>query len=227
MRPPSPSGAWPCRRRRALLLAAAAAGLAGVSHAAPAPTRQQALRALDDPLPARRAAAVDRLAEVGTMADAARVADRLHDADPTVHERAAVALWQIWSRSGDRAIDRQLLRGVQQMQSGELEAALKTFDGVVRRKPDFAEGWNKRATVLYLLGRDVESLRDCDAVLARNPLHFGALSGMAQIHLRRDDPESALRAYERALAINPHLDGGPEFLRLLEETVRRRGGQRT
>lgn len=137
------------------------------------------------------------------------------------------AIWILWTTSEDSNVNDMMRRGIRLMNVQNFGEALDIFDRMVKYAPEFAEGWNKRATVLYLLGRDVESLRDCDAVLARNPLHFGALSGMAQIHLRRDDPESALRAYERALAINPHLDGGPEFLRLLEETVRRRGGQRT
>jgi len=81
--------------------------------------------------------------------------------------------------------------------------------------------------VRYLMGRDEASLKDCDEVLKRNPLHFGALSGMAQIHLRRGDPQRALQAYERALQANPNLDGGPQMLELLEDAVRKQGDART
>ena len=195
--------------------------------AAPPITRSQALRLLAHQQAPERAAGVARLADVGQMADAARVAERLRDEDEGVRELAGSALWLIWSRSGDRTVDRLLARGVDQMSQGALPAAEATFTRVVQRRPAFAEGWNKRATVRYLMGRDEASLKDCDEVLKRNPLHFGALSGMAQIHLRRGDPQRALQAYERALQANPNLDGGPQMLELLEDAVRKQGDART
>lgn len=205
----------------------ALAVISTASAAGPSLSRAQALKALTDTSPARRAAAIERLAEVGTPADADQLAPRLHDDDEQVRELAGVAMWVLWSRSGDRTIDRLYQRGVEQMSQGELPAALATFTLIVQRKPAFAEGWNKRATVLYLMDQDEASLRDCDEVLKRNRHHFGALSGMAQIHLRRGDPERALEAYRRALAVNPNLDGGPEMLKFLQDAVRVRGGQRT
>ena len=211
-------------------LAAALAGFAlcvAAALAEPALSRAKALQALDAPAASVRLAGVERLAEIGVMADAGALALRLRDDDDTVRELASAAMWQIWSRSGDAAIDRVFRRGVEQMRSGELEAAVASFGQVVRRKPAFAEGWNKRATVLFMLGRDEESLRDCDEVLRRNPYHFGALSGMAQIHLRRDEPERARDALERALRIHPNLAGGAETLQLLDQVVRARRGQRT
>jgi tetratricopeptide (TPR) repeat protein len=165
---------------------------------------------------------VQRLAELGTMADVGPISRALRDTHEPVRHAAAAALWAVWSRSGDDAIDRQLAEGNRLMGAGELERALAVYDGIVRAKPAFAEGWNKRATALFLLERYPESLRDCDEVLRRNPMHFGALAGMAQIHLRRGDPEQALRAYERALAINPNLVDGPQVLRMLEDAVRER-----
>ncbi|MFO1327339.1 MAG: tetratricopeptide repeat protein [Rubrivivax sp.] len=207
-----------------LVLACALSGTAGADTPM---TRQQALQALDHEAAPERGAAVARLAEVGRMDDAPRVAERLRDTDEGVRDLAGAALWMIWSRSGDAAIDRLFARGVGEMGAGRLQQALATFTQIVRRKPAFAEGWNKRATVLFLLGRDEASLKDCDEVLRRNPLHFGALSGMAQIHLRRGDAERALQAWERALHANPNLPGGPEMLRLLEEAAQRRAGQRT
>lgn len=211
---------------RLILLLSLCLTLATVNAAGP-PGRQQALRALTHELAAERAAAVARLAEVGAMADSPRLAERLRDEDERVRELAGAALWMIWSRSGDASIDRLFAKGVEQMSEGDLAAAHATFSRVVKRKPAFAEGWNKRATVSFLMGDDEASLKDCDEVLKRNPLHFGALSGMAQIHLRRGDPERALRAYERALQANPNLAGGPEMLQTLEELARRRRGEST
>ena len=190
--------------------------------AAPPLTRAQAQQALAQTDPARRVAALQRLAEVGTMADAPRVAERLRLGDADEQEAAAAALWAIWSRSGDAGIDQLLVRGTQLMSEGEFGPALALFEEIVRLRPAFAEGWNKRATVLFLLGRNAESLRDCGEVLKRNPLHFGALSGMAQIHMRLGDPEAALAAYQRALKVNPGLPDGAQNLRQLEEAVRER-----
>lgn len=217
---------WPALLILLLLAVLLAAG-PGAVQAAPPISRAQALRLLSHPQAPERAAGVARLADVGTMPDAARVAERLRDEDEGVRELAGSALWLIWSRSGDKTVDRLLARGMAQMSQGELPAADATFTRVVRRLPAFAEGWNKRATVRFLMGRDEASLKDCDEVLKRNPLHFGALSGMAQIHLRRGDPERALQAYERALQANPNLEGGPQMLEALEEAVRRLAASRT
>ena len=210
----------------ALMLGMPSAGVA----AAPA-TRATALQMLTHAEPQQRLAAVQRMAEVGTMTDVERVARALRDASEPVRAAAKAALWTIWSRSGNPAIDRKLAQGTQLMSEGDLGPALELFDQIVRARPAFAEGWNKRATVLFMLGRNAESLRDCDEVLKRNPHHYGALSGMAQIHLRRGDFEQALKAYERALEVNPNLEGGAESLRMLQDAVRERrnaaGGRTT
>ena len=114
------------------------------------------------------------------------------------------------------------------MQAADLEDALATFSVIVKRKPAFAEGWNKRATIHFLLGHFTESLTDCDAVLKRNPKHFGALSGAGQIHLQLGHPELALDFFRRALAVNPNLDGAAAMIPVLEELLReQRPTQRT
>lgn len=212
---------------RRLLLVLCLGSITLGAAAAPPMNRQQALRTLTHPVAAERASAVARLADLGQMADASRVAERLRDDDEDVRALATSALWMIWSRSGDRQIDRLFARGMQQMSAGDLDAALATFSRVVQKKPAFAEGWNKRATVRFMLGDDAASLKDCEETLKRNPLHFGALSGMAHIHLRRGNADLALRAYTRALQANPNLEDGPEMLQQLEDAVRRQGGQRT
>lgn len=191
------------------------------------PTRSEALQALFDERAPERAAAVARLGEVGLMADSPALAARLHDDDDGVRQLAGAALWQVWSRSGDASVDRLLAQGVDQMGGGRLRAALATFNRVVQRKPAFAEGWNKRATVHFLLGDHRASLKDCEQTLRLNPLHFGALSGMTQIHLALGNLEPALQAWRRALAANPNLDDGAAVLEQLEEAVRRQGGLRT
>jgi tetratricopeptide (TPR) repeat protein len=185
-------------------------------------SRAEALKALEQPAPAVRLAGVERLAEVGVMADAERLVASLHDAAPAVRERAASALWQIWGRSGDPAIDELFVRGVSQMEAAALGDALVTFDEIVRRRPAFAEGWNKRATIYFLLGRYAESLKDVDEVLQRNRHHFGALSGAGQIHLQLGNERLALEFFQRALAVNPNLEGLDQLIPILEERVRKK-----
>ena len=141
------------------------------------------------------------------MADQPLLLERLRDEDETVRGHAQQALWLLWSRSGDAAIDRLLAEGVGQMQAGRFKEAVATFGEVIRRKPAFAEGWNKRATVHFLGGDYQRSLRDCEEVLKRNPLHFGALSGYGQIYFALGQHEKALAYWRRALRVNPNLPG--------------------
>jgi len=212
------------RRLRLLAVVLATALTAGPAPAA-TQTRAQALQALEQADASARLAATLRLGEIGRMDDADRVLARLADTDPQVRAAASAAVWRIWSRSGDPAIDKLFARGLEQMQAADLEDALATFGTIVRKKPAFAEGWNKRATVLFLLGRHEESLKDCDQVLKRNPRHFGALSGAGQIHLQLGDAELALDFLRRALAVNPNLEGAAQTVPMLEELLRQQGSQ--
>ena len=183
-------------------------------------TRAQALRAIEQPDADARLAGVERLARVGTMADAERLINRMGDSAEPVREAAEAALWEIWNRSGDPAVDKLFAKGVLQMQVQALDDALATFSLIVRRKPGFAEGWNKRATIYFLLGRNQESLKDCDEVLKRNRHHFGALSGAGQIHLKLGNAEKALDFFRRAVDVNPNLDAAARIIPLLEEHLR-------
>ena len=142
----------------------------------PAPqNRAQAIAALEAVAPERRAEAVLWLAAHGSMADQPLLLRRLRDEHEDVRGIAEQGLWRIWSRSGDAAIDRLMAGGVERMQESRFEEAIAAFSEIIRRKPAFAEGWNKRATVYYLAGDFKRSLADCDEVLKRNSSHFGAL----------------------------------------------------
>ena len=201
-------------------------GLAAAAHAA-ALTRDQALKALDHPAADKRIEAIERLGAIGRMVDADALMPALDDDEDDVRAAATDAIWQIWSRSGDAAIDRLFARGVEHMQRQSFDEALKVFDEIVRRKPAFAEGWNKRATVHFLLGHDEQSLRDCDEVLKRNPRHFGALSGAGQIHLRLGHLEQAIVFFQRALDVNPNLDGIRQVIPLIEQKLREKSRHTT
>lgn len=186
-------------------------------------TRAEAIAALDQPDAGTRRAGVERLGDIGQGADADRLLPRLADGDPAVRQFAAAAMWQIWSRSGDKTIDTLFERGLEQMQASQFDQALLTFDTIVQRKPDFAEGWNKRATLYFLMGENEKSLKDCDEVLERNRNHFGALSGAGQIHLQLGNPERALEFFRRAVRVNPNLEGPAAMIPMLEQHLRDRG----
>ena len=106
------------------------------------------------------------------------------------------------------------------MQAAAFVDALATFNEVVRRKPTFAEGWNKRATIYFLLGENEKSLKDCEEVFKRNPNHFGALSGAGQIHLQLGNLRRALEFFRRAVEVNPNLDGPAQMIPMLVQQLR-------
>jgi tetratricopeptide (TPR) repeat protein len=202
----------------ALLLALAAAGPAAAQSA-----RERALADLGraDDVEARRGA-VRRLAEIGVMADLPTLVRALRDPDPVVRGFVESAMWSVWSRSGDVEVDRLFAIGVEQIEQGQLEAAVETFGRVIQRRPDFAEGWNKRATAYFLLGDYTRSLADCDEVMARNAYHWGALSGYGMIYLRLDQPARAIEYLEKALAVNPNLDQVAQTIEALKGVLLQR-----
>lgn len=204
------------RRRLAVFLAAAALAVASGAAAADL-TREEALAALrrTDDAEARRAGA-KALSRHGTMADVAALARALHDSDREVRSLAEDAMWQVWSRTGDEDVDRLFAIGVEQMNLRDLGAAAETFSQIIGRRPEFAEGWNKRATVYYLMGEYEKSLADCDEVMKRNAWHWGALSGYGMIYLQLGQLQKALEAFERALGVNPNMDQ----VRAAAETIR-------
>ena len=208
---------------RLVLAVLAAAWLAGV-HAQDT-GRAQALRALDATDAAARRAAIVALAETGTMADMAALVKALRDRDEPARDEAEKALWRIWSRSGSAEVDALYQRGLAEMQAGDLAEAIATFSRVIEAKPDFAEGWNKRATLYFMTGDLRRSLADCDEVVKRNPAHFGALSGYAQIYARLAYYERALDYARRALAVNPNLEGMRRSVEMLEHLVEQRRKQ--
>jgi tetratricopeptide (TPR) repeat protein len=145
-----------------------------------------------------------RLADIGTAADADALMPRLQDRDPTLRQAALAMIWRLWGRSGDAAIDKLYEQGMGLMQSGNLPRAVAVFSGIISQRPAFAEAWNKRATLYYMLNQYDLSMKDCDEVLKRIPNHFGALSGYAQMLAERDQPERALDMLERAYRVNPN-----------------------
>lgn len=184
--------------------------------------RGEAISALRHADARERAAAVAFIARNGLAADAPLLVERLSDDSPFVRDLAEAGLWQVWSRSGDPETDRLLAAGVGQMSGGHSHEAIEIFTRVIRKRPNFAEGWNKRATAYYLAGELQKSLADCAEVIKRNPQHFGALSGYGQIYFQLEDYPKSLEYFRRALAVNPNMGSVEINIRSIEELLRER-----
>ena len=211
-------------RIRIVLLAGALTLSAPWAFPAPPKSHAEALTALASADTTVRLEAIVWLANYGAMADASLLHERLRDESALVRDYAEQGLWALWSRSGDPAIDKLMARGVTEMDTGRPKAAIATFSEVIRRKPDFAEGWNKRATAYYLVGEYKKSIADCDEVLKRNPRHFGALSGLGQIYLQLEQADESLAWFRKALDVNPNMLGVEFSIKRLETLKKERRG---
>ena len=121
--------------------------------------------------------------------------------------RLEISIWQIWTASSDDAVSTLMYEGSAAMTRRDLTRSLRYFDQVVIIAPEFAEGWNKRATVNYLLDRYDASLEDIAKTLELEPRHFGALAGRGLVLMQLDRQEEALQSFEEALKIHPRLIG--------------------
>lgn len=122
-------------------------------------------------------------------------------------QRLIERIWACWMAHDDPGIGALMKQGIEAIEAQHFDEALQAFDAVIERDPAYAEGWNKRATVHYLLGTYAASVRDIKRTLALEPRHFGALSGLGTIYLMIANNRGALHAFEAVLAINPHLHG--------------------
>jgi tetratricopeptide (TPR) repeat protein len=199
--------------------------LTGTTAQAQEVRREQAVRLLSHAAAETRREATDRLGEVGIMADVPPLLKALRDSDEDTRQHAEQAIWRIWSRSGNQEVDGLYQTGIEQMEAGDLQQAVATFTRIIKLKPDFAEGWNKRATLYFLVGDLRKSLADCDEVMKRNPYHFGALSGYALIYTRLEYYDRALEYSRRALKVNPNMDAVRNNIELLERLLEQRRKQ--
>ena len=126
-------------------------------------------------------------------------------ADQESADQIASEIWALWRETDDPIAAQALANGIQAMGTRQYRNAYQHFSEVIRQAPAFAEGWNARATVLYLMGAYRESIDDIRETLRREPRHFGALSGLGLIFLQQKQFGPAAAAFRDALLINPHL----------------------
>lgn len=132
--------------------------------------------------------------------------------DPREARLVETRIWQLWLSADIPYVNELLTDGIQQMRRGEHDAALATFGTVIALDPDFAEGWNRRATVHYIMGNYEASVADIHQVLRLEPRHFGALTGLGLIYKALEESDAAIRAFEAALEHNPHIASAKRFI---------------
>lgn len=128
-------------------------------------------------------------------------------ADAAEGKRLGREIAAIWAEARDQGVREMMEQGHRFVAAGDLNLALGNFTSVTNFAPDFAEGWNQRAKVLYRLGNHDKAIRTIRQTLRREPRHFLAWSGLGAIYLELDRKQDALTALHEALAINPHLEG--------------------
>ena len=128
-------------------------------------------------------------------------------------------IWDIWSIADNQETQIMFDEANQFMDVGELDNAIELFTKVVKQSPEFAEGWNKRATVYFLKGELNKSISDIEKTLNLEPRHFGALDGLAEIYLMQDDLVGAAIIYRRILEIIPSSKKSQDRLKLINDLL--------
>ena len=135
-------------------------------------------------------------------------------------EKLEDQIWNKWTRHPNNDyLTNKLENGTYSMYHQQYRMALKLFTDVINEDPKWAEGWNKRATLLFILGDYEKSLDDIEKVLDLEPRHFGALSGRAQIYLSLKEYEKAVDDLRKAKSIYPLFKSG-ENIKLIEKIIK-------
>ena len=141
--------------------------------------------------------------------------------DAKTAQLTASDIWRIWAEKPDNERLTKLLRqGTERMNAGRLREAEKLFTTVINAAPDFAEAWNKRATVYFLMGAYELSKQDIAQTIVREPQHFGALSGLGLVETHIGNFDAALKAYEKAASIHPFLEGYDDMIEKLRKLAK-------
>jgi len=128
-------------------------------------------------------------------------------------------IWSIWLVSGSDTCDLLMSRVKDAVDDKNYDTAIQLLDSIIMLRPGYIEAWNQRATVYYLKQDYAHSIADIAEVLAREPRHFGALSGLGLMLQEMNDDKDALDAYRKALAIDPHLEGVPDIVKTLTQKI--------
>jgi tetratricopeptide (TPR) repeat protein len=156
----------------------------------------------------------DPMSDLDTLFKALKIA-------PTEESAKAIEgqIWAVWMISGSDTCNLLMARVKAAAEVKDYDLAIKLLDAIIEINPDYVEAWNERATLYYAKNDYAHAIADLGEVLAREPRHFGALSGLGLMLQEIGDDKDALEAYRKALAIDPHLERVPDAVRELTEKV--------
>ena len=146
-------------------------------------------------------------------------ADLVNAPNPGIAQGVQQEIWTIWFEGPDETSAQTLNQARMAGQSGDLAKATELFNQLIAEYPQYAEAWNQRAILRYLVGDIEGSLSDIDRVIELEPRHFGALSGRGQCYLRQENFVAALDAFEQALDVNPWIDSTARQIQMLKSIV--------
>lgn len=137
--------------------------------------------------------------------------------NPAVLRATETQIWEIWLEHENEDVQQLLSLGTKAMNSRNFSEALLIFSQIVENFPNFAEGWNKRATLYYLVGNSDASIEDIKRTLELEPRHFGALSGLGLVYLQQGKLALAEEAFQQLITVHPNSPSAQENLRLVKE----------
>ena len=129
-------------------------------------------------------------------------------------------IWTLWHEGFSKKKNKSKINVAKTLfDKGEFEKAIRAYSEIIALEPDYVEGWNRRATVKFLLGDFYGSLRDIEEVLKRQPRHFGAISGSGLIYMHIKNFEKAYKSYKKLKEIDPQNEDSKRFLPMLESKI--------
>jgi tetratricopeptide (TPR) repeat protein len=128
-------------------------------------------------------------------------------------------IWALWFHSGSDTADLLMARVRAAVDGKDTDLGLRLLDSIIKFKPDYVEAWNRRATIYFAQKDYGRAIADIRQVLAREPRHFGALTGLGLMLQEIGDDKRALEVFRRALAVNPHLERVPDLVKELTVKV--------
>ena len=131
-------------------------------------------------------------------------------------------IWQRWTANDDPDVSQLMQIGIRALNYSTYRKALQSFDRVIEIAPEFAEGWNKRATLYYHIKEYRRSIDDIKKTLRLEPRHFGAWSGLGLVSIAQENYAGALAAFKKALSINPHISNIRRYVQKLEDWQQRK-----
>lgn len=156
----------------------------------------------------------DKTRDIGFLFEALKIAP-----DGSTAKSIEERIWALWFVAGGDTANLLMTRVKTAVDEEDLNLAIKLLDAIIELKPDYLEAWNRRATVYFMKKDYGRSLDDIRQVLAREPRHFGALSGLGLIMQELGEEKRALEMFRRALAVHPHLPKIPDLVKGLTEKV--------